>query len=80
MNKQFKKEKAKGIASVLGAILFAAKVILAQFFGYEIPQELIDNTISAVLAMVAVYGAWRNNYITNKGKKQYKILENPDLQ
>lgn len=73
------KEKAKGIASLLGAVLLVAKIIADTFFGFEIPQELIDQTVNVVLSVITVIAAWRNNYITQKGKSQFNLLKNAKL-
>ena len=73
-----KKEFAKGWVAFIGAVLTAAKIILNQF-GWEIPDELIDDTVNFLLAAVTIWAAWRNNYLTNKGKKQFHLLKNANL-
>lgn len=60
------------------AVLAALKLIL-QPFGVDIGQDLIDGIADAAGALIVVYTAFRNNYITERGKKQQRILKNNNL-
>jgi SPP1 family holin len=66
------------IVRMVAAALAAIKLIL-QPFGVELPQEVIDSIADVVAAVVVLYTAWKNNYISNKGKKQKEILKKNNL-
>lgn len=73
------KERMKGIVAVVGALLLVVKNISETFFGFEIPQELIDSTTDLLLSALTVWAAWRNNYITQKGASQLNALKKAKL-
>jgi SPP1 family holin len=66
------------IVRMVAAALAAIKLIL-QPFGVELPQEVIDSIADVVAAVVVLYTAWKNNYISNKGKKQKEVLKKNNL-
>lgn len=59
--------------------VFAALKLILEPFGVEIPQDLIDAIANAVGALVIVYTAWRNNYVSQKGQQQRNVLEKNGL-
>lgn len=61
------------------AILAAGKLILEPF-GIEIPQELADSIANAAGALFVVYAAWKNNYVSDKGKAQKAVLQENGLK
>lgn len=73
-----KQEKTKAYAALVGTLLAAIKLILAQF-GIEIPQDMVDLGVNIILGMVTLWGWFRNNYITTRGIKQLHVLKNSKL-
>jgi SPP1 family holin len=51
-----------------------ALVILIGFIGF-----FIGNGYIQAAAVVVLYVAWKNNYISNKGKKQNEVLKKNNL-
>lgn len=70
-------DKASVVRMVL-AVLAALKLIL-QPFGVDIGQDLIDAVADAVGAVIVVWTAFRNNYITKKGQAQKEQLKKAGL-
>lgn len=66
------------IVRMAAAVLAALKLIL-QPLGIEISQEVINAMVDTVAAGVVLYAAWKNNYISKKGKKQKAFLEKSGL-
>ena len=61
------------------AVLAAAKLVLSMF-GIEISQDLIDSIVDLVAALIVVYAAFKNNYLTRKGKAQAEHLDKAGLK
>ncbi|WP_077616501.1 phage holin [Caenibacillus caldisaponilyticus] len=70
-------DKASVVRMVL-AILAAVKLVL-QPFGIEIPQDLIDSIADLAAAVVVVWTAFKNNYLTKKGLAQKEVLKKEGL-
>lgn len=66
------------IVRMVAAVLAALKLVL-QPFGVEIGQDLIDAVVDLASAAVVVYAAWRNNYISDRGKAQKAELKKVGL-
>ena len=66
------------IVRMTAAVLAALKLVL-QPFGVEIGQDLIDAVVDVVAAIVVVIAAWRNNYISERGKAQRDQLRKAGL-
>lgn len=66
------------IVRMVAAVLAALKLVL-QPFGVEIGQDLIDAVVDLVAAAVVVYAAWRNNYVSQKGRNQKEQLKKAGL-
>lgn len=70
-------DKASIVRIVL-AVLAGLKLIL-QPFGIDIGQDLIDAVANAVGALIVVWVAWRNNYVSKKGLAQKDVLKKNNL-
>ena len=62
------------ITRLVLAFLGLVKLILGQM-GIELQQETIDATADALSAIFIAYATWKNNYITQKGKRQKRAIE-----
>ncbi|WP_069187705.1 phage holin [Alkalihalobacillus pseudalcaliphilus] len=54
-------------------------VALLAYFGLNVPEDVVEGITSLVVAVLAIYAAFKNNYITAKGKKQKEVLEKEGL-
>lgn len=61
------------------AVLAAVKLILEPF-GLDFPQEVIDALANTAGAIFVVYAAWKNNYVSKKGKAQKATLQEKGLK
>ncbi len=69
-------------ASITRFIVLLAAVINAvlNLLGYQtISDELINDIIAVVSGAVMVWAAWKNNYLTKKGRKQKELLKDNGL-
>lgn len=71
-------DKASVVRMVL-AVLAAIKLVL-QPFGIDVGQDLIDAVADGVGAVIVVYAAWRNNYVSKKGQAQAAALKDANLK
>ena len=71
-------------ASVSRAVLLIIVLInaIANILGFEtIPTELGGEIITAaILLVVSVWTAWKNNYLARKGQEQEKVLKRHNLK
>ncbi|BAD65350.1 holin protein of PBSX prophage [Shouchella clausii KSM-K16] len=54
-------------------------VALLAYFGVNVPEDLTEAVTSLAVAILAVYTAWKNNYISQKGHKQKEVLQEKGL-
>ncbi|MFE9078664.1 phage holin [Bacillus mobilis] len=48
--------------------------------GYQtISNELANNIVAVITGVYALYMAWKNNYLSNKGIQQKEVLEKHNL-
>lgn len=69
-------------ASITRFILLIAAVVNAvlNLMGYQtISDELINDVIAVVSGIVMIWAAWKNNYLTKKGRAQKDVLKNNGL-
>ncbi|MDO7281750.1 phage holin [Shouchella clausii] len=50
-------------------------VALLAYFGVNVPEDLTEAITSLAVAILAVYTAWKNNYISKKGHQQKEVLQ-----
>ncbi|WP_138090806.1 phage holin [Halalkalibacterium halodurans] len=62
------------------ARFFGLIAALLAYFGVNVPGDLTEAVTSFVVAALAVYAAWKNNYISKKGHEQKKVLEEAGLK
>lgn len=62
------------IARFLGLI-----AALVAYFGFEIGEQLQNAFVDVVFGGYIIYTAWKNNYITKKGKEQKELLDKNNL-
>lgn len=60
-------------------ILLLCGMLLANF-GINIPEETLDWIAQIVVALIALYTAYKNNYLFTKGLKQKDVLEQEGLK
>lgn len=61
---------APSVARFIGLI-----VALLAYFGVNVPEDLTEAVTSLAVAILAVYTAWKNNYISKKGHQQKEVLQ-----
>lgn len=60
------------IAAVVNAVL--------NLLGYNtIPEEFVNDLIAVLSGAFMIYMGWKNNYLSQKGKRQHDVLERHDL-
>jgi len=64
-------------ASIIRLIALLASV--AAFFGLNVPDSIQEYVAGAVMLGVTLYGFWKNNPLSKKGKKQKELLEKNGL-
>jgi SPP1 family holin len=70
-------------ASVTRMIVLVITLINAvlNIMGYEtIPVEFGEQLSAIVLVLVGLWTAWKNNYISQRGKAQKQVLEEKGLK
>lgn len=69
-------------ASVTRFTLLTIAVINAvlNMIGYRtIPNDMANDIVAVVSGIFAIYAAWKNNYLSKKGRKQKEVLEKHGL-
>ncbi|MCK0473772.1 phage holin [Halalkalibacter sp. APA_J-10(15)] len=54
---------------------FGLIAALLAYFGIHVPEDVTEAVASLAIAVLAVYAAWKNNYITKKGHEQKMAIE-----
>ncbi|WP_263708074.1 SPP1 phage holin family protein [Shouchella tritolerans] len=54
-------------------------VALLAYFGVNVPEDMTEAITSLAVAVLAVYTAWKNNYISKKGHQQKEVLQEKGL-
>lgn len=54
-------------------------VALLAYFGVNVPENLAEAVTSLVVAVLALYAAFKNNYLTQRGQKQKEVLQKQGL-
>lgn len=70
-------------ASVTRYVVLVVAVVnsVLNIFGYQtISDELTNDLVSVLSAAYFLYMAWKNNYLSKKGKKQKEILDKHGLK
>lgn len=78
MNKPMDKAS---VARMVALVLVLVNAV-ANILGYEtIPEELGGEIITAaILFVVGIWTAWKNNYLARKGLKQKEVLKKNNLE
>jgi SPP1 family holin len=64
-------------ASVLRIVALLASLLA--YFGLNIPQEWHEWIAGAIMLGIAIYSAWKNNYLSRKGQQQKAVLKDKGL-
>ncbi|PHA22070.1 phage holin [Bacillus wiedmannii] len=70
-------------ASIIRFIILVIAVInsVLNLVGYQtISNELTNNIVAVITGGYALYMAWKNNYLLNKGLQQKGVLEKHNLK
>lgn len=70
-------------ASISRFIVLVAAVINAvlNLIGYQtIPDEFVNDLVAVASGAWFIWAAWKNNYLSKKGQKQKKQLEQAGLK
>lgn len=70
-------------ASIIRFIILVIAVInsVLNLVGYQtISNELTNNIVAVITGGYALYMAWKNNYLLNKGLQQKRVLEKHNLK
>ncbi|GAE27120.1 holin protein of PBSX prophage [Halalkalibacter wakoensis JCM 9140] len=54
---------------------FGLIVALLTYFGINVPEDIVEGLVSLVVAVLAVYAAWKDNDITKKAVENKKLLK-----
>lgn len=49
------------------------------YFGVNVPEEWVEWITGAILLGMALYTAWKNNYLSRKGAQQKAVLKDKGL-
>jgi SPP1 family holin len=49
------------------------------YFGVNVPEELHEYIVGAVMLIVIGISAWRNNYLSKRGQAQKEVLKKHNL-
>lgn len=84
MNKYFnwevdKVDNTNDVVRLTLAILAAIKMVIASFGFTFFTEDILLGFENLVPLLLILWGVWRNNYITKKGKAQKAVLEQHDL-
>lgn len=84
MNKYFnwevdKVDNTNDVVRLTLAILAAIKMLIASFGFTFFTDDILLGLENLVPLLLILWGVWRNNYITKKGKAQKAVLEQHDL-
>lgn len=61
------------VVAVINAVL--------NLIGFEtFPEETTNNIVAVASGVYFLYMAWKNNYLSRKGKQQEKVLEQKNLK
>lgn len=52
---------------------------IVAYFGLNFPEDVQDYTVGAIMLILTLYSAWKNNYLSRKGRKQKKTLKDNGL-
>jgi SPP1 family holin len=65
----------------IALLIISLANLLLESLGYaHIPEFLGELTAEIILALVSLYTAWKNNYLSKKGKAQKQVLEKNGLK
>ena len=65
-------------ASIIILVALLASVLA--YFGINVPADIQEYIVGAIMLILVGYGFWKNNYLASKGKKQKEVLEKHDLK
>ena len=65
-------------ASVARTVLLVIAVLAN--FGINVPEELHEYIVGAVMLVMIAVTTWYNNYLGKKGKAQKEVLEQKNLK
>jgi hypothetical protein len=59
--------------------IVALLISLLAYFGVNVPEELHEYIVGAVMLIVIGISAWRNNYLSKRGLRQKEVLKRNNL-
>lgn len=62
------------------ARVVALVISLVAYFNINVPENMEEYLVGAVMLVITIYTAWKNNYIARKGQKQKEVLEKHNLK
>lgn len=62
------------------ARIVALVVTLVAYFNVNVPENMEEYIVGAVMLVITIYTAWKNNYLARKGREQKKVLEKHNLK
>lgn len=60
--------------------IVALVLTLVAYFGVNVPEGIEEYIVGAVMLVITIYSAWKNNYLAKKGKAQKEVLEKHNLK
>lgn len=64
-------------ASIARIVALLASILV--YFGINFPEDVQSYVVGAVMLILTLHSAWKNNYISSKGKKQKEALKDKGL-
>jgi len=61
------------------ARIVALLASILAYFGLNFPEDVQDYVVGVVMLILTLHAAWKNNYLSSKGKKQKQALKDKGL-
>lgn len=68
------------VGRIVALIIVLINAVLNLFGFKTIPVEFGDHVTAVILIVVTLWAAWKNNYLSRKGKAQRDVLERNKLK
>lgn len=62
------------------ARVVALVISLVAYFNINVPEGMDEYIVGAVMLVITIYTAWKNNYLAKKGQEQAKVLKRHNLK
>lgn len=63
--------------SIARIVALLASILV--YFGLNVPEDVQDYVTGTIMFALTLHAAWKNNYLSSKGKKQKQVLKDKGL-